>query len=40
VTDADADRAVDALDRIADTLTVHARPTLIGTGTDHDAGSP
>jgi hypothetical protein len=34
VTDADADRAVDALDRIADTLTVLARPAM--TGTDHD----
>jgi Domain of unknown function (DUF4129) len=39
LTDADADRAIDALDRIADTLTVHARPVMIGTGTDHDAGS-
>jgi Domain of unknown function (DUF4129) len=36
VTEADADRAVDALDRIADTLTVQARPAMIGTGTDHD----
>ncbi|HEY3606004.1 MAG TPA: DUF4129 domain-containing protein [Pseudonocardiaceae bacterium] len=39
VTDADADRAVDALDRIADTLTVQARPAMIGTGTDPDPGS-
>jgi hypothetical protein len=38
VTDADAERAIDALDRIADTLTVLARPVMIGTGTDHDAG--
>lgn len=39
VTEADAERAIDALDRIADTLTVLARPVLIGTGTDHDAES-
>jgi hypothetical protein len=37
VTEADADRAVDALDRIADTLTVRARAVLIGTGTDQVA---
>ncbi|HYS36697.1 MAG TPA: DUF4129 domain-containing protein [Pseudonocardiaceae bacterium] len=38
VTDADAERAIDALDRIADTLTVLARPVMIGTGTDHETG--
>jgi hypothetical protein len=38
VTDADAERAIDALDRIADTLTALARPVMIGTGTEHDAG--